>query len=205
MFVKSLILASGSPFRRTLMEESGLNFSVHTTDVDETAIIADSVAKIASKRAIAKASAVAEAHRQSIVIGADQTLEFKEQCFDKVTSEEEALSRLKELAGKTHYLHSAYCLVYQDKELKVLKERVVSVKMKMRALAEEELQGYVKTGEWQGSVGCYKIEQKGICLMEEIGGDASSIIGLPLIPLLKDLRDFTINPLLSAAPPLTVD
>ena len=194
---KKIILASGSKFRRDLLASTGLSFEIKTADVAEYEITGQSPQEQASLRAQAKAEAVVAAleFKDTLVIGADQVLSFEGEMFDKARTRDEAFDRISQFAGKTHFLHSAYTILSIDSDCKVSDKvsRVIDVKMKMRDLTEEEINAYVGTGEWEGCVGCYRHEAVGIGLFEDVSGDSSDIIGLPLLPILNDLRSYGVN------------
>jgi septum formation protein len=142
-----------------------------------------------------------------LAIAADQVLEFAGEAFGKAHSAEEAFDRLRRLSGRPHLLHSAYCLVYHDGQqnlVRILSSRVVTAEMTMRKLSDEELQAYLATDEWRGCAGCYQYENQGVHLFESVLGDASTIIGLPLLNLLEDMRRLGVNPLLQKQGPWTL-
>src|SRR5690606_9894419 len=87
---------------------------------------------------------------------------------------------------------------------RVLVAEVIDVPMRMRALTEAEIDAYVATGEWQGSVGCYQYEHRGAHLFDGPGADQSTIVGLPLYRLLTLLRELGVNGLTSPAGPWTL-
>lgn len=186
-----IVLASTSPFRRKLLEDSGLVFEILGAQGDETAINGLPPRALARKRAEFKGADVAKrCGPEALVIGADQVLSLDGYSFDKATTPEEAFQRLKQFEGRVHFLHSAFCLIAVDAKggFKTIYEDVVDVPMTMRRLTTDEIHKYVATGEWQGCVGCYRIEEQGVQLFERIGGDHSSIIGLPLTQLYAALR-----------------
>jgi septum formation protein len=181
--IRRLTLASTSPFRKKLLEEAGVSFEVAAAEGDEKSIAGLPPAVLAAKRAEFKAIDVARRARpDSVVIGADQVLSLGGISFDKAESPEEAFARLKDFQGKTHYLHSAICLVdvHHSGSLETVFETVVDIPMTMRPLSDDEIRTYVATNEWQGCVGCYRIEGKGRDLFSTVGGDHSAIIGLPI-------------------------
>lgn len=150
---------------------------------------------LASRRAEFKGLDVAQrAAAGSLVIGADQVLSLDGYVFDKALSAEEAFQRLRQFEGRTHFLHSAFCLIAVDegRDIKTVYEEVVDVPMTMRRLSHEEILAYVATGEWEGCVGCYRIEGRGVQLFERIGGDHSAIIGLPLTQLYAAMRQLKL-------------
>lgn len=188
---RSIVLGSTSPFRRKLLEESGLTFSVAASTADEKTIVDLPPRILARRRAEFKGLDVAQqVPPGSLVIGADQVLSLDGYAFDKAHSAEEAFQRLRQFEGRTHFLHSAFCLIAVDADIKIVYEEVVDVPMTMRRLSHEEILAYVATGEWEGCVGCYRIEGQGVQLFERIGGDHSAIIGLPLTQLYAAMRQF---------------
>jgi len=201
--VKKLILASQSPFRRALLTASGIDFTVAVADVDEYAITAVSPGEVSLKRAEAKALAVAAQHPGCLVIGADQVLSLGDQMFDKASERATARQRLLALSGHTHHLHSGFVLAYgrADQTPLTLTRRLVSAAMTMRPLTEGEIEAYLDTDEWRGSVGCYQYENRGVQLFTKVDADHSTIIGLPLLPLLEELRALGVNPLQQPLPP----
>jgi septum formation protein len=204
--VSEIIMASGSTFRRSLLASTGLAFKTATADFDEASVSEGSPAEIALGRAFGKAKVVAEGHPNALIIGADQVLALNGQTYGKVGSRAEAVERLLFLSGKTHELLSAFVLVIHVRGVShELHAQVVTVPMQMRAFSRAEAEAYASnTYEWQGVVGCYQYENNGINLFEAVGGDHSSIIGLPLPALLEALRTFGINPLLQPQGPWTI-
>lgn len=193
--VERLILASTSPFRQALLRSAGVPFIAIGPAVNEEEIFDPTPAALAKKRAEAKANAVAERSPGSLVLGADQVLSFAGGTASKARTSAEARQRLEQLAGQTHWLHSAYAWAWREpgKRPKVLASEVVDVGMHMRTLTSEDIDAYLDTGEWKGSVGCYQYENRGVHLFTHVGGDQSTIIGLPLGPVLSTLRGLGID------------
>lgn len=193
----SIILASTSKFRQSLLQRTGLVFSIKAASINEHDIVGESCKETALLRARAKASFVSSECPSRIVIGADQTLGFGSKCFDKPKSEEDAFEHLSTLQGHTHYLYSAISIIsYTGGQIKILDEFVCEIPMTMRELSEAELKQYLCTKEWQGCVGAYQAENIGANLFTEIGGSEAEIMGLPIVELLASLRKVGINPLL---------
>ena len=122
------------------------------------------------------------------VIGADQTLECEGKRFSKPASREEARAQIAALAGRTHALHSGLAGV---RDGAVVWRHVETARLTMRALSAAEIDAYLdRAGDAAlASVGAYQIEGVGIQLFERIEGDYFTILGLPLLPLLKWLRE----------------
>jgi septum formation protein len=191
---QEIILASGSPHRRTLLRNAGLEFSVEKPDIDERAVEAALAGSgvtpedVAAVLAEAKAVAVSERHPDALVIGSDQTLSLGDELLHKVADMEAARRQLLRLSGRMHQLSSAVVLAGQGEAI----WRHTSVAhMTMRKLDPAAIGRYLSdVGDAAlGSVGCYQIEGRGIRLFEKIEGDFFTIVGLPLLPLLAALRD----------------
>ena len=186
-----LVLASASSFRRRMLEAAGLSFRVVPAEVDEAGIrrrmATSDLARIAETLAQAKAVAVSKALPEAVVIGADQVLAFGNQLFNKPKDLGEARAQLKRLRGNQHYLHTAVALAQAGK---VLWSHVETARLVMRPFSDPFLDRYlaeVGTRACQ-TVGAYEIEGCGIQLFERIEGDSFTVIGLPLLALLAELR-----------------
>lgn len=199
---KKLILASTSPFRAQILTSAGIIFEGVGPDVDEKSIEGGSPGETARLRAEAKAVDVAAKNPEAVVIGADQVLSLGDRLFSKATDINEARRRLLDLSGQTHVLHSGFALAHEGR---VLISDVIEVPMEMRRLTSGEIDRYLATGEWRGAVGCYQAENRGVQLFTKIGGDMTSVVGLPLPQLLTALRTIGVNPLESPAGPWSLN
>lgn len=190
---EKLILASGSPFRKAMLVNAGLDIETITADVDERAIEAPlqdsgvSPEDVALILAEAKAVEVSERNRGALVLGCDQTLSLGDTVFHKPADMEGARRHLLALSGKTHQLNSAAVLV-RDGE--VLWRHVGIANLTMRNLAPAFIGRHLaRVGKKAlASVGAYQIEGEGIQLFEKIEGDYFTIVGLPLLAVLAELR-----------------
>ena len=188
-----LVLASASPFRRRMLEAAGLGFTVVVPDVDEAAVKSKllrsgaSIKDIAQGLAVAKAEDVSAHLPDALVIGADQVLACGAEMFNKPASVAEAREQLVRLRGKTHELHTAVALAASGKAVWT---RLQTAALAMRPFSDAFLADYLaRLGERvRRTVGAYEIEGPGIQLMEHIEGDMFTVIGLPLLALLSELR-----------------
>lgn len=191
--MSGLILASGSATRAAMLRAAGLTFAQVRPPYDEEAgkqCLRNGGTDIAGQvlaLAHAKAQVVSMAHPEALVIGADQMLECGGVAFDKPQNLEEAASHLKNLSGRTHRLHTGAVLlqggehIWSHLEAPALKVRPLSagfVAGYLAAMGERALQ----------SPGAYQIEGLGAQLFSGIEGDWFAILGLPLLPLLEELR-----------------
>jgi septum formation protein len=188
---KPLILASKSPARQGLLSSAGIAFEAVPADIDERALqqasALTSPGEIAALLAGEKAVFVSARHSGQFVVGADQTLALGDRLFSKPSGRAQAAEQLRALAGHSHELHSA-AAVARDGE--IVFEDVSIARMTMRPLDDNAISAYLDAaGEAvTTSVGAYQLEGLGIHFFERIEGDHFSILGLPLLPLLKFLR-----------------
>ena len=192
--MKPVVLASGSASRAAILEGAGVAFETLRAGVDETAIKTELLAAGAAPRHIAeqlaarKSQAASRMRPDSLVIGADQTLELDGELVDKATSLAEARARLAALRGRTHVLHAAVAAAEGGE---VVWRSVESPALKARDFSDGFLEAYLaRAGEKVlASVGCYFLEGEGAQLFERIEGDYFAVLGLPLLPVLAMLRD----------------
>ncbi len=190
---KRIVLASTSPFRKKLMDDASIVCEIAPALGDEKSVLGFPPEILAAKRAEFKAWDVARrSEAGALIIGADQVLSLAGISFEKAETSEEAITRLTEFQGKTHFLHSGICLVqvHPSGIIETVFETVVNIPMVMRPLSASEITTYVATGEWKGCVGCYRVEGQGRHLFTKIGGEQSGVIGLPMPELKKALSLF---------------
>lgn len=189
--MEPLILASRSAARRALLTNAGVVFSVQDAGVDEDAIkvaLSDAApTDLAVELAAAKALAVSRVRPQAWVLGADQTLSFEGGLASKPKSLDEARARLGQMRGQVHHLHSAAALAHNGA---VVWSGVDTATMRMRDFSDVFLDAYLASeGEALLScVGAYRLEGPGSQLFEAVEGDYFTVLGLPLWPVLAELR-----------------
>ena len=202
---RSLILGSGSAVRAMLLSQAGVGFEVVTSEVDEDAIKGEfskseqlgdtefATDKLALKLAEAKALAVAAKRPDALVIGADQILSCEGRRFDKPKSLDEARTNLKFFRGKPHILHGGIAIAQGDAIIWGHSDRAT---LTMRGFTDAFLEEYLARlgDEVLKSVGCYQMEGPGVQLFERIEGDYFTILGLPLLALLAELRRLAAVP-----------
>ena len=186
-----LVLASKSAARRAMLENAGVAFEVRVAGVDEDAVKAASgdldAAALAVRLAEAKALAVSRDDEAAWVLGSDQTLAFDGGLVSKAPSLDAARDRLRAMRGRTHQLHSGAALAIRGE---VVWTGVDTVEMRMRDFSDAFLDAYLAA---EGSallscVGSYRLEGLGSQLFEAVDGDYFTVLGLPLWPVLAELR-----------------
>lgn len=189
-----LVLGSKSSARRRILEAAGIPLVVDSAGIDERAVEAPlrarqaDGAEIAAHLARAKAVPMSRLRPNDLVLGADQTLAFDGNIFSKPENRAAAAAQLLTFSGKTHHLHSALCLMRGET---CLFEYVGTASLTCRTFAADFIEIYLSSAgdAALSSVGAYQLEGLGIHLFERIEGDQSTILGLPLLPLLAFLRE----------------
>ncbi len=189
-----IVLASASPHRKTMLEAAGLRIDAVASSIDERAVEqalgkeANDGEILAGVLAEAKAVDVSQSQHEALVIGCDQTLTLEGEIFHKPVDMSEARRNLVRLSGRTHQLNSSVVLALNGQT--VWRHTGVA-RMTMRKLEAGYIGRYLAAaGEAVlGSVGVYQIEGHGVNLFEKIEGDFFTIVGLPLLPLLAELRN----------------
>lgn len=194
----TIILASGSRTRHELLKAAAVAFTVIPAEIDEDAVRMGLVAEaggedgpdaadVAEILAHTKGHTVSAANPDSLVIAADQTLACNGDLFTKPADEDAARDALMKLRGRTHQLHSAVVIARGGD---VIWSYVDTAHLTMRRFSAGFLEEYMlRTGrDVCTSVGAYRLEGMGIQLFEKIDGDYFTILGLPLLPLLNELR-----------------
>ena len=190
---RRLILASRSEARRELLASAGIPFDIEIAEIDERSVEnaflsqGGHAEKLAGVLAQAKAVAVSRRHPEALCLGADQVLSLDDEIFHKPTTLPDAAAHLAKLAGRTHRLTSAFAIA---KDGRVAYGAEDNAEMTMRFLSPEQIDLYLRlVGDVAlTTVGAYQLEMFGVHLMEEIRGDQTTILGLPILPLLAWLR-----------------
>lgn len=186
-----LILASRSAARRAMLTGAGVVYAAVDAGVDEDAIkrtlSGTAPAELALELASAKALAVSRQDPEAWVLGSDQTLEFEGGMISKAADLDQARERLVALRGATHHLNSGAALARNGS---VVWSGVDTAWMSMRPFSDAFLDGYLQAegSDLLGSVGCYRLEGLGSQLFDRVEGDYFTILGMPLWPVLAELR-----------------
>ena len=183
-----LVLASTSVYRRELVARLGVSCRAVAPSCDEEALKDPRLApaELALHLAREKARSVAGAWPEAHVLGSDQLVEVEGQILGKPGTAERALEQLLRLSGRAHRLITAYALLCPGG---AVVEHVDVHVLHMRALTRDALQRYVHADQPFDCAGSYKIEARGITLVERIeGADFTAIMGLPLVALTSALR-----------------
>ena len=186
-----IILASQSPRRRELLGQVGLTFEIVSPEVDEARHGGlpprELVETLSREKAL---DAARRAPAGSLVLGAGTVVVLDGRALGKPDGPEGARAMLTALSGRTHEVWTGFTLC-RDGEVHT--EAVVT-EVTFRALAPEEIDHYVATGEPLDKAGAYGIQGRGALLVERICGDYSNVVGLPLCAVGQALRRFGVDP-----------
>jgi septum formation protein len=187
-----IILASTSKIRRNILSNAGIEFSAVDSEIDETAAknsIPEFLPRnLALELAKQKSQKISRQLPEAVVVGADQVLGFKDQIFNKPASRADAEKQLSMLRNATHTLYSAISCAIAGTQVW---NHCSEARLTMRNFTPEFLSSYLSSNpeNYLSSVGAYKVEETGIQLFEKIEGDYFTVLGLPILPLLKFLRE----------------
>lgn len=183
-----LVLASSSPFRKTLLEKLNLTFTCDSPDIDETPLKDESIEEMVKRLSEAKARALAKQHPNALIIGSDQSAALNGQVLHKPGNYEVAFEQLKAASGQTITFYTGLCLHNSKtgKSETVCEPFIVT----FRDLQDTEIENYLKAEEPYNCAGSFKSEALGISLFESMrGDDPNTLIGLPLIQLCRMLKN----------------
>lgn len=188
-FMKHLILASGSPRRRELMSQVGLDFTVVTSDADENIKEMepeDYVRELSSIKAQSVLEQYADKDDSVIVISADTIVYHKGEILTKPKDEEDAFRILKSLEGQIHQVYTGVTICSTHKNVSFYEKTDVWV----YDMTDEEIRDYISTGEPMDKAGAYGIQGKFAAYIKGIEGDYNNVVGLPVARLVHELKTF---------------
>ena len=173
-----LILASGSPRRRELLDQMGLIYTIDSPDVDENYVgrPAETVLEISRRKAVA----VAARHPDSVILAAD-TLVFADEALGKPHTPERAKEMLTALADNWHNVYTGITLINTNSG-RVLRN-VDRTRVHMTSMTEQEMDAYIATGEPLDKAGAYAIQGQGGMFIDRIDGSYSNVVGVPMTML----------------------
>jgi len=186
---RKIVLASSSPFRREILERLQLTFESISPDIDETALPGESALALVARLAAEKAHAVATDMRAGLVIGCDQVCLLDGQILSKPTDHNDAVRQLMNASGKQAQLHNG--LAVTDAASGETRSEIVSVNVVYRTLEQDEIERYLLADQPYNCCGSLEVESLGISLLDSIdSNDPNAITGMPVIALLRMLRQF---------------
>jgi septum formation protein len=185
--VNNIILASSSPYRKTLLERLQINFTTESPDIDEQSIQGETVYDFVLRLAETKASHIAAKSSDAIVIGSDQALECEGKILGKPGDHATAKRQLMAMSNKTLSFFTGLCVI--NTRTNNMQKDVIIYQVTFRNLKESEIEAYLIKEQPYNCAGSFMSEKLGVSLVERMqGDDPTALIGLPLISLCKMLR-----------------
>lgn len=189
-----VVLASGSPRRKELLEQVGVVFEILVANGEEI-ITKTRPCEVVEELSYMKAQEVANQYQQehevtedTVIIGADTIVAFDEEILGKPKNEEDARNTLDKLQNHTHQVYTGVTVIVLSKN----GSRSVSFHEKtdvtMYPTTKEQIAAYVATLEPMDKAGSYGIQGKGAALVKGINGDYNNVVGLPVARLLQEAR-----------------
>ncbi len=179
-----MILASGSPRRRELLEAAGLVFEVRPSLAGELHDASIPPAELCERNAELKAAAIAAEHPDATVIGADTLVFIDGEPLGKPRDLDEARAMLRRLGGRTHSVCTGVCVIPPDGPPRRLHDLT---EVRFRPLDEEIISGYFQVADPLDKAGAYGIQEHGELLVEGITGNFDNVMGLPVKKVLAAL------------------
>lgn len=184
-----LILASGSPRRKEILEKLGYQFKIEKTDADENYPSDMKVSEIAEHLAIVKAKTSLMQNPQDVVIGSDTIVVLDGKVLGKPTNIDDAKNMLKSLSGNTHTVYTGVCVASSYKT----ESFTVATDVTFSELSDSEIGEYIASGEPMDKAGAYGIQGLGCRFVSSINGDYYSVMGLPANKLYEVLNNFNLE------------
>jgi len=182
-----LVLASGSPYRRLLLERLRIPFQTDSPDIDESPHPGETALALVSRLAAAKAVAVSERHPNAVVIGSDQAALCRDEIVGKPGSATASIAQLSRASGQAVRFLTAVCVLGPGGQR--VAQHVDTTTVHFRTLSHSEIERYVAIEQPFDSAGAFKAEGLGVALFERIESqDPTALIGLPLIWLSQALK-----------------
>lgn len=190
--MRTMILASTSPYRRALLERLRLDFEVASPDCDETRRENESAPDLVMRLAEAKAASVASTRGDVLVIGSDQVAALDDRVLTKPGTHDRAVEQLRACSGHTVTFHTGLCVI-DGASGRAAVERV-DYDVGFRMLDDEEIERYLQREAPYDCAGSIRSEGYAVTLFEWMAGpDPTALVGLPLIRLSALLRDFGVQ------------
>ena len=181
-----LILASASPRRSELLRQLALDFTVVPSDAPEVHDDQLTAREVSQINAYRKARAVAKKYPDALVLGADTLVYLGTTLFGKPANLEDAHRMLKQLAGRTHEVVTAICLLnLRHHRQKLFFE---STAVTFRPLNAAQIRTYISRVNTLDKAGAYAIQESGDLIVEKISGSYTNVVGLPVEKLREELN-----------------
>lgn len=181
--MNKIILASGSPRRKELLERVGIDFIIDASSIEETLDETLPFKQRHQKLAVDKATPIHQKYPYDIVIAADTIVYFQNQIIGKAKDQNEARFILNLLSNHKHTVYTSVAIYFQDELITFIDQTDVYFKD-----IRQMIDSYIDSGEWEGKAGAYGIQGSADCFVDHIVGDIDNVIGLPLTRIIAILK-----------------
>lgn len=189
--MRKLILASGSPWRKIILEKAHIPFEVQLPEYNEDMSLDMPPEKLAHTLALGKARAVAVRHTDAVIVGADTFAVYKKQLIGKPLTKANATRILTKLSGQWNDVYTGIAVVDAKSGKSIAK--TVHTRVHFRKITTSEIRAYVESGEPLYAGGSYTAQDTGATFIDRIEGDFWAVVGLPLATLVPLLAQFGIK------------
>jgi len=186
-----IILASGSPRRRELLSQIGLDFKVMVSGIDEYLPDLTLPQRRVEILAELKAADIAKDLDRGLILGADTIVVIDNTILEKPEDRDDARKMLGLLQGRKHEVFSGLCLINASNGVSKIGHKKTYVNM--RTLSLDEIEGYIDSGEPMDKAGAYGIQGMGAAFITGVEGDYYNVVGLPVSLLVEFLKFFNIT------------
>ncbi len=181
----AIVLASGSPRRRQLLAEAGVEFEIVESGVDEQMRDGEAGREFALRMAREKALAVSRRRPRELVLGADTVVEIDAEILGKPQHPDEARSMLRKLSGRLHRVYTGFALARGGR---VTESAAVLSSVRFRDLSEAEIDRYVASDEPYDKAGGYAVQGRAASFIAAVEGSIANVMGLPIDEVRQALR-----------------
>lgn len=186
--MRKIILASGSPRRKEILENVNVTFEIVSSDIEEVVRQGESPETVVAALAFEKGMDVSRnVEEGSLVISAD-TVVYKDRILGKPKDEADAFNMLQSLKNDQHSVFTGICVIEAGTSNKIVK--VVETKVFTKNYSDEKINRYIASGEVWGKAGAYAIQGLGATLVDHIEGDYLNVVGLPISVLEAIFKDY---------------
>lgn len=193
---KKIILASGSPRRRELLAQIGLEFDIKVSDKEEV-YTSTQPQRIVEELALMKADNVATDLEKetgklmdTVIIGADTIVVRDDEILGKPQNEAHAYEMLQSLQGRAHEVYTGVAILsYNETGERTVINHAVETKVHVHEMSEEEIRSYIATGDPLDKAGAYGIQGSFAAYIDGIEGDYYNVVGLPVSYVYQRLKN----------------
>ena len=199
-YTKKIVLGSASPRRRELLQQIGMEFSIITSDCEES-ITKMTPEEVVQGLSLMKAKDVFSKIKREdrvldtsevLVIGADTIVALEGEILGKPHSKENAISMLNHLQGKTHQVYTSVSFVWEENGEILAHTFFECTEVEVLPMTKEEIAYYVNLDTCMDKAGAYGIQNEFACYVKGIKGDYNNVVGLPIGRVYQELKQLSL-------------